>query len=114
VRPEDLEFEAFWVYTLILDGYDLENMRAGDAKMAAQNSAMLEMRKRGERFATPQAFLSARDREIEEAKARRAAKKLVSKIRREIDVSLTRFAGDYGKETISPALQDIRNRNGKS
>lgn len=110
----ELPEEKFWVYTLIMDGYELTNMREGDAKSAAENSAMLEMKSRGERFKTASEFLSAMDREIAEAKARQANKKLIQKIRKElhkeIDISLTRFAGDFGKEPMSPALQDIRSR----
>ena len=110
----ELPEEAFWVYSLIMDGYDLTNMREGDAKSAAENSAMLEMKNRGERFKTAIEFLSARDIEMAEAKARQANKKLIQKIRKElhkeIDISLTRFAGDFGKEPMSPALQEIRSR----
>lgn len=111
-------FEDFWVYSLILDGYDLTNMRAGDSKLAAERDAMLEMKNRGERFTDARSFLTARDREMAEAKARKATARLLEKTRKverssNSDVSLTRFIGDYGKVPLSPALQAIMDKRKK-
>lgn len=112
VGPDTENFEDFWVYTLIIDGYDLTNMRAGDAKSAAERDAMLEMKKRGERFTDPKTFLDAREREIAESKARKAAQKLIEKTRKESNTSsdLTRWAGDFGKPLPTHGLQEIMNR----
>ncbi len=116
VGDDSEHFEDFWVYSLILDGYELTNMKAGDSIKAAERDAMNEFKKRGERFTDPKSFLDAREREIAEAKARKASAKLMEKTRNFAatrDYSRVRFAGNFGKEPISEALQEIMDRRRK-
>ncbi len=116
VEPNTEHYEDFWVYTIILDGYDLTNMKAGDSIRAAERDAMEEMKSKKRKFSDPKSFLDARTKEVEEAKARKANKKLLEKTKsgnradRIRDYSLTRFAGDFGKPPISEALKEIMDR----
>ena len=73
--PGTDRFEDFYVYTLTLDGHPLQNERKGDSKARAEEDAASVFRQRRQRFATPDEFLAARDREVQEAEARRKASK---------------------------------------
>lgn len=107
VTPECDRYEDFWTYTLTLEGYELQNERAGDSVQAAERDAMLVMQGRGARFANAKEFLDARDREILEVDARRKAEKLRAKTRTKIiDVERTIFVGeDPNKKFMSPGVR---------
>jgi hypothetical protein len=83
IDEESKHYEDFYVYLLISEGYNLTNMRAGDSIDAGKRAAMQDMRKRGEKFATAVEFLGARDREVDEANARKKAERLNAKYRNE-------------------------------
>lgn len=106
VNAEDEDFEDFYVYKLILEGHPLQNQKMGDAKAAAEQTAMDNMRKRGEKFTNPQDFLTARQREIEEEKARKQAEKLRAKIRGHTNYSReqTYYATLFENEQSRPSL----------
>lgn len=84
VGPDCKHYEDFWVYTLILEGYELTNMKAGDSLASAERDAMLEMRGRGQRFKDAQSFLTEREREIKEAEARKRLQNCVERSKVEI------------------------------
>jgi hypothetical protein len=81
VGPCTEHYEDFWVYTLLMEGYDLTNMKAGDSLQAAERDAILVMRGKGQQFTTAAEFLQERDREIQEAEARKKAANLIKKTR---------------------------------
>ena len=69
-------YEDFYVYLLISEGYKLTNMKAGDAMKAGEQEAMEAMNNRGDKFSTPEEFLTAREMEIKEFEARKKADRL--------------------------------------
>lgn len=110
--PNHNRYEDYWVY-LLSQEYDLTNMRAGDAKSMATQSAMRSMA--GKRYSGAGEFFTALDREVAAAEARRRAAAQLARARqpKEPDVALTRFVGDYGingtneKNTVSSGLQEL-------
>lgn len=105
-------YEDFWVYTLLMDGYMLANMKAGDAVQQAKNDAMQSMRARKASYSSAKEFLGALEQERAEQAARAAtarfnAKK--TKVADDICPALTLF--DYEKLTerfVSPAFRDLK------
>jgi predicted GIY-YIG superfamily endonuclease len=113
-------YEKFWVYTLICEGYELANMKQGDAQQAAERDAMHSMRGRKERYSDAQAFLDALQREQEEAAARAATARLNARLRQEQDKELTGdvdpdrmlFANLFETEAkfFSPGLRELQKK----
>ena len=124
VDETSLNYEDYWVYTLIMEGYSLTNMKAGDSMQAAEQDAMLELQGQKRTFQNAETFLFARDLEIEMAKARAATAKLNAKILKkeerindDRDVSRHRFADETKKEIaereMSPAMRAMIERRSK-
>lgn len=113
VGPGTEHYEDFWVYTLLLEGYELQNMKMGDAAKAAERDAMQRMAGRKERYSDARTFLAAREREVAEARARAATARLNARIKRVSDPTqptTTRFVDDVKQAKESPALAAIRKR----
>ena len=92
VDETDLRYEAFYVYQKIIEGFELTNMKMGDA---VKNAATETIASRKEKFTSPATFLTALDREIEEADSRAKADLLNKKVRGEsIDQASPRAVAD--------------------
>ncbi|MDP4299946.1 GIY-YIG nuclease family protein [Leptothrix discophora] len=106
-------YEEFWVYQLLCEGCDLTNMKAGDAKQAAEADAMRSMQGRGARYSDAATFLDARQREVEEAAARAATARLHARAKRqeraEEDWDPMRVLFDYERvdqKFVSPWMRE--------
>ena len=80
VASDDQDYEDFYVYQALLDGHPLANMKQGDAHKAAQD-AEHSMRARNQRYSDAKTFLAARQREVEEQRARAATARLAARVK---------------------------------
>jgi hypothetical protein len=113
ITTADEKYEDWYIYEALLDGQPLTNQKAGDARKAAEWDAMQRMRGSKTRYSSASEFLTARQREIAEARARAQAAKLAQRHKKPLtgfDTENTRFVDDLRNEKISPALQAILNR----
>lgn len=106
-------YEDFWVYTLAVEGYDLQNMKAGDSIRAANSEAMRSLCDRGEKFTTVSDFFVARKKEKTKLlQAKKKAAELQERMRAKkaetCDHSRTLFQGEKLEEKfMSPGLRRI-------
>jgi hypothetical protein len=117
VKEGDKKFEDYYVYKLLCEGHPLKNQKMGDSIESANWDAMARMRSAKQRYSSPQAFLTAREREVQEAAARAATAKLHAKVQREeltgdIDPDRMLFATlfETTDKFTSPGLRDIQKR----
>jgi hypothetical protein len=89
VESVDEHFEDWYVYEALLDGQPLTNQKAGDAKKAAAWDAMTRMQHSKARYSSAKEFLTVREREIAEEKARKDAARLAERVRAEQPKVLT-------------------------
>lgn len=112
VGPGTDHFEDYYTYKLLCEGHPLKNQKMGDSVAAANWNAMHSMRDRKERFTSPQEFLSAREREVAESKARAANAKLHAKVKNDcgpwkVDSGESLFVADDPKTRfMSPWMKD--------
>lgn len=114
VDETDLHYEDYYVYQKLCEGYQLTNMRSGDARQAAYEDASDEMRTRGDRYNSPREFLDAREQLVAEAKARAKTARLNTKnVYKPTDVDSTLYSFEKPTKFTSPAFEALAKKHRK-
>lgn len=93
----DTEFYEDYFVNLFRDS-PLQNMRAGESEPWM-----------GKDYSSPEAFVKEREQCLKKLKAPK-----IINLKRATNSERTRFFGDYGKEKLSPALQEMMDKRKKT